>query len=140
MDELGMRPVMSRAELARVLDVLGGMPRLLVKDFKIRQEQIREKLATCHPIQIAEAVRDLTWRKQDTHLTKIDEDLLRQGRALLAGEIAVATDTKSFDAQDAIDAALRIAVASKPERARTASATPTSTPQSLIQKYLKVKK
>ncbi len=109
MDELGVRPVMSRAEFARVLETLRGVPRLLAKDFKIRHERIREKLATCHPIQIAETVRDLTWRKQDAYLTKIDEDLLRQGRALLAGEIAVATDIKSFDAQDAIDATLKVA-------------------------------
>jgi CarD family transcriptional regulator len=111
MDELGVRPVMSQIKFTRVLGTLGGVPCLLPKDYKIRQEQIRGKIKTCIPIQIAEAIRDLTWHKRSTKLTKVDEDLLNQGRELLAGEIALATDTEFFDAQDTIDTTLKIAMA-----------------------------
>jgi CarD family transcriptional regulator len=140
MDELGVRPVMSRPELGCVLETLRGVPCVLSKDFKVRQERIREKLGTCRPILIAEAIRDLTWRKQNARLTKQDENLLRQGRELLAGEIAVATDTQFFDAQEAIDAALKVAMADEPdehERARVVSTALKPTPGTLIHAFLK---
>jgi CarD family transcriptional regulator len=110
MDELGVRPVMSRAKLAQVLDTLRSMPRRLSQDFKERQERVREKIRAGRPIQAAEAVRDLTYRGQHNRLTKIDEALLNQGRELLATEMAMATDIKLLDAHQMIDAALEVAM------------------------------
>jgi len=139
MDELGVRPIMSRAKIARVLDALGDEPCLLPQDYKVRQEQIQEKIKTCLPMQIAEAVRDLTWHKQNAKLTKVDEDLLNQGRGLLAGEIALATDSELFDAQDAIDAMLKMAIADEAnefERTRATSVAFTPKPEGLIYEFL----
>lgn len=131
MEELGVRPVMSGAKLAQVLATLGGVPRQLSKDFKERQERIRQKLGTGGVIPIAEAVRDLSWRRQHANLTKRDEDLLNRGRELLATEMAVATDTPVTHAHEAIDAALETAmthVADELEPSVTpAQATPTRT-------------
>lgn len=139
MDELGVRPIMSRAKIARVLDALGDEPSSLPQDYKARQEQIQEKIRTCLPMQIAEAVRDLTWHKQSAKLTKVDEDLLNQGRGLLAGEIALATDTELFDAQDAIDATLKAAMtdeADEFEHTRAASVALKPKPEGLIHEFL----
>jgi CarD family transcriptional regulator len=139
MDELGVRPIMSRAKIVLVLDALRDEPDLLPKDYKVRQEQIQKKIKTCLPLQIAEAVRDLTWHKQNAKLTKVDEDLLNQGRGLLAGEIALATDTELFDAQDAIDATLEMAMADEAdefEQAQAASVALKPKPEGLIQEFL----
>ena len=57
-------------------------------------------------LQLAEVVRDLTWHRQRAHLTKRDTDLLNRGRALLAAEIALASDTEIAEATRAIDEAL----------------------------------
>jgi RNA polymerase-interacting CarD/CdnL/TRCF family regulator len=59
---------------------------------------------------VAEAVRDLTWRKERKRLTQKDEDLLNRGRERLATEIALATDTQVFDAEERIDDVLRVAI------------------------------
>lgn len=109
MDDLGVRSIMSRAKLARVLDTLRGTPRTLPKNFKARQEQIQQKLRTGRPIPIAEAIRDLTWHHKVAHSTKKDQDLLSRGRQLLVGEMALMSDDKVADVNRAIDAALAAA-------------------------------
>jgi CarD family transcriptional regulator len=106
MDELGVRPVMSQAKLARVLNTLREVPQRLSKDFKVRQARIREKLATARPIKVAEAVRDLTGRRQRSYLTKVDKRLLKQSRELLAAEMAVLNGVDVMHAHQTIDAAL----------------------------------
>jgi len=111
MTELGVRPVMSEAKLARVLDTLQSVPRWLSKDFKERQKLIQEMLATGYPILIAEAIRDLTCHGRSKRLTDKDQQLLKWGRGLLATEIAVVTNTQVLDAEVAISAALKIALA-----------------------------
>lgn len=113
MDELGVRLVMSQAKLAQVLYTLRDVSRVLSKDYRQRQEQIREKLGTGRPIPIAEVVRDLTWRGEHGRLTKKDQDLLAQGRELLATEMAMATDMEIFATQGMIDAALQVARANE---------------------------
>lgn len=110
MEELGVRLVMSRSKLAQVLKTLRDVPRVLSKDYKRRQERIREKLGTGMAIPVAEAVRDLSWRKERKRLTQKDEDLLNRGRERLATEIALATDTQVFDAEERIDDVLRVAI------------------------------
>jgi CarD family transcriptional regulator len=112
-DELGVRPAMCPMELTRVLGMLGSTPQELPEDHKDRQDRILEKLKTGNPMQVAEAVRDLTWHKQLDHLTKADSRLLDRGRELLAAEMALVTDTTVADASEAIGAALTGATANE---------------------------
>jgi CarD family transcriptional regulator len=114
MNELGVRPVMSGIKHAEVLEMLQSVPRSLPKDYKERQGWVQEMLETGHPLPIAQAIRDLTYHGQVKHLTQKDESLLRQGRDRLATEMAVAGNLHVADAQEAIDAALRVAMASAP--------------------------
>jgi CarD family transcriptional regulator len=112
--ELGLRPVMSPAKMARVLKTLRGSPRLLSENYKERQESIRERLETGRPLRVAETVRDLTWHEKRARLTKADLDLLARGRDFLATEIALVTGTEIADARQTIDTALTT-VANEPE-------------------------
>jgi CarD family transcriptional regulator len=131
MDELGVRPVMSRNKLAQVLKTLSSVPRVLSEDFKKRQECVREQLGTALPIPIAEAVRDLTWHSERKRLTQKDEELLSRGRELLATEMSVATEVQVFDAHTTIDAALQAALASElegPERVQETNTAVASAP------------
>lgn len=114
-DDLGVRLVVSQAKLARLLDVLSGTPSRLPKDFKKRQEQVEEKLKTGEATQIAEVVRDLTWRERLVYLTRRDAYLLDQGREFLAAEIAMVTDTGVADVNETIDMALATAVVTEPD-------------------------
>jgi CarD family transcriptional regulator len=106
MEELGVRRVMSRSAVSQVLRTLRAVPRKLGKDYKRRQERIEKKLGTGQPEKVAEAVRDLTWRRKLKHLTQKDEALLNKGRELLATEIALATDSEMLDVQERIEDAL----------------------------------
>jgi CarD family transcriptional regulator len=115
-EKVGLRPIMSRAKLARVLDTLRGRPRPLSEDYKERQARIREKLKTGGPLRIAEMLRDLTWYERRAHLTEADSALLARGREFLAAEIALVTDTEVTDAKRAIDTALMAAKANEPDK------------------------
>jgi CarD family transcriptional regulator len=115
-DHVGVRPAMSRAKVARVLETLRSEPDLLPHDHKERQESVWEKIRTSRPIPTAEAVRDLAWRSQYAHLTKKDSELLKRGQDFLAAEIALVSDSEVSEACERIDAALAMATAARMER------------------------
>jgi CarD family transcriptional regulator len=115
MDELGVRQVMSRDKLGQVFNTLRGTPCELSTDYKQRQARVQEQLQTRRPLQVAEAVRDLTWHRIRKRLTQKDETLLNQGRELLASEMALATDTQIADAEQTIETVLTVATTSEPD-------------------------
>lgn len=106
LDDLGVRPTMREAKLARVLETLSKEPTDLPKNNKKRQDGLRDKLGSGFPVKVAEAVRDLSWRKETAHLTKVDTDLLTWGKELLVGEIASVTDTDVLEAQQVVETVL----------------------------------
>lgn len=108
MQDLGVRKVMPRHELRRVWDALSDTPQSLPEDYKERQEQIRERLRTGSPLDIAEAVRDLSWRERQTYLTKADSKLLAQGRELLVDEVSLVLDRDNTEAERLLDEALAV--------------------------------
>jgi CarD family transcriptional regulator len=139
MDELGVRRVMSRDKLAQVFNTLRGTPSELSTDYKQRQMLVQEQLLTRRPIQVAEAVRDLTWHRIRKRLTQKDETLLNQGRELLASEMALATDTQIIDAEQTIETVLTVATTSERDgqaglQETGANLVPTS--DALVQKLL----
>jgi CarD family transcriptional regulator len=109
-EQVGIRPIMRRAKLLRVLDTLRGRPRRLPDDHKERQELVWEKLKTGRAMQMAEVVRDLTWQRERDHLTKRDAEYLQRGRDFLAAEMAFASETEVSEANDRIDDALESAI------------------------------
>jgi CarD family transcriptional regulator len=115
MEELGLRPVMSRAKLVHVLEALRAAPHQLSEDYKKRQAGVRERLETGAPMRIAEVVRDLTWHERRAHLTRADSDLLARGREVLSAEMALVTGTEVAYAKQMIDAALSGVVAGAPD-------------------------
>jgi len=119
-DQVGLRPAMSRAKVARVLDILCSKPQRLPKDFKVRQEMVWEKLKTGRPAATAETVRDLSWRKESAHLTKKDSELLLRGQEFLAAELALVLSTDIPEAEEWISSALATAITAGKEREQSA--------------------
>jgi CarD family transcriptional regulator len=105
-DDLGVRPVASQRRLVHVLDLLGEAPAELPDDYKQRQLAVREKMDTGRAAPLAEVVRDLLWREEQAHLTRVDRRLLDEARELLAAEVALITDQDMPEAHEAIDTAL----------------------------------
>ncbi len=112
-DEVGMRLAMSQSRLPRVLSILRGKPHPLPEDYRERQEQVWAKLRTGRVIQLARVVRDLSWHRERAHLTKRDSDYLKQGRDLLAAEMALVSGDAVSDASKLIEATMTAAVASQ---------------------------
>lgn len=111
-EALGIRQVMSENRMLRVMEALRTPPGdSLAQDFKERRTQVENLLRTGLPLKIAEAVRELTWRHNDTHLTKADSRYLDQGRRLLISEISLATDWDMKETTQRIDQALDVAMA-----------------------------
>jgi CarD family transcriptional regulator len=110
-DEGGMRPAMAQSRFPRVLDLLRGRPQLLPEDYRQRQEQICARLKTGRVLQLARVVRDLTWHRKRAHLTKTDSDYLKQGRDLLAAEMALVSGNTISDAAKLIEATMTGALA-----------------------------
>jgi len=106
MEQVGVRPVISLAKVPRLLDTLKSAPDCLQDDVDERQRGLWAKLGTGIVLQAAEVVRDLTWRRFQSHLTRKDTEYLTRGREWLAAEMALASDGEISEANRAIDAAL----------------------------------
>jgi CarD family transcriptional regulator len=108
MKELGIRRAVSRRKVPRIWEALRSEPQQLPDDFKERQEQIRERLRTGDFMEIAAAVRDLSFRELQAYLTKADTKLLGQGRELLVDEVALVLDRENAEAEQLLDKALSV--------------------------------
>jgi CarD family transcriptional regulator len=87
--EIGLRHAMSQTKLKKVWRVLRGDPHKLPKDHKDRYEVIQERLDSGDAYEVAEAVRDMAWRRhREGKLTTRGKQIFEQAMMLLAGEIA----------------------------------------------------
>lgn len=111
-DEMGIRLAMSQSRFPRVLSMLQSKPYPLPEDYRERQEKICAQLRTGRVMQLARVVRDLTWHREIAHLTRIDSDYLRQGRELLAAEMALVSGDAVSDASKLIESTVTAAMAS----------------------------
>jgi len=107
--DVGLRDVLKRSGIARVLRVLRSTPDELMNNHKERQELATEKLRSANPIKIAEVMRNLSWlERRKGHLGAKDTRLLDRARNLLAGELAVAESIEIADALARIETALKL--------------------------------
>jgi len=106
-ETLGLRPAISQSKLNQVWRVLCADPGTLPVDHKQRYELLEGKLHAGSVFQVAEAVRDMTWRqRQRGHLTTVGKQMYEKGLALLAGEIAAAQGIDLADAETQVKARL----------------------------------
>jgi CarD family transcriptional regulator len=111
-EEIGLRPAISLAKLGDVWGVLGDDPEKLPTDHKVRYKVVEEKLHTGNVLKLAEAVRDMAWRRQEKgHLTTTGKRLYDEGVKLLAGEVAAVQGVDVMDAEVQVKARLREGIA-----------------------------
>jgi CarD family transcriptional regulator len=88
-ERVGLRAPISRSHLGQLWRVLRADPNTLPSDHNQRYALLKDKLAGGDVFQIAEAIRDLAWRKEEKrHLTARGKRLYERGMMLLASEIA----------------------------------------------------
>jgi CarD family transcriptional regulator len=88
-ERMGLRPPIAKSQLGQVWRVLTSDPDELPSNHDQRCELLNDKLCGGDVLEIAEAVRDLAWRKEEKRrLTIRGKRLYKRGMALLAGELA----------------------------------------------------
>jgi len=89
-ERLGLRAAIPSSQLEQLWRVLHSTPEILPTNHKLRYKLLMDKLHAGDVFQIAEVLRDLTWRQQKNNLTTRGKQVYKDGMTFLAGEIAAA--------------------------------------------------
>lgn len=108
-DDLGLRPARYGAD--QIHEQLFNEPELLSDHYRSRHAAVRRRLKSGDPIQVAQAVRDLAWREHVGELTKVDNDLFREGKEMVIGELAAKRGTEMSAAGRRLEEMLQEAIA-----------------------------
>ena len=88
-EEVGLRPPIAQSRMGRVWRVLGSAPQTLPSDHKERYALVQDKLQGGDTVRIAEALRDMAWRReQKSSLTIEGKRLYDRAIRFLSAEIA----------------------------------------------------
>jgi CarD family transcriptional regulator len=88
-ESVGLRQPIPKARLSRLWRILRAKPQALPDEHKERYAVIENKLQEGDIFQIAEAVRDLAWRREEKRkLTKVGGRLYETGLGFIASELA----------------------------------------------------
>ena len=88
-EKTGIRRPISRTKLKQIWHVLRANPEELPSKHELRYQLLKDKLHGGDIFQVAEALRDLAWRREEKrYLTTEGKRLFDEGLMLLAGEIA----------------------------------------------------
>ena len=99
-DTVGLRRAVSKSKLSEVWRVLKGNPRKLPDDHKERYSRLETKIHAGSIIKIAEAVRDMAWRRsQEKGLTGKGRRIYDRGMTLLTAEVAAVQGIEMADAE-----------------------------------------
>jgi CarD family transcriptional regulator len=115
-ESVGLRQPIPKARLSRLWRILRGKPEALPDEHKRRYAVIEGKLEEGDVFQIAEAVRDLAWRREEKRtLTRVGQRLYETGLGFLASELAGVqgsdVDTAEAEIAERLDASIGSTVA-----------------------------
>ncbi|MFQ5594609.1 MAG: CarD family transcriptional regulator [Anaerolineae bacterium] len=109
--EIGLRPVARPAQVERIYATLQSAARDLINDFKKRQSILTEQLKSGDILDVAEVVRDLFWRNEESPLSPTESRQLESARQQLASELSLAEDIAVEESLAKIDMFLQRSVA-----------------------------
>jgi len=104
-ESVGLRPVMSRSEAQRVLDILRA-PEVAVgeKPWTRRHRVYTEMLKSGSPYEIAKVLRDMYRLRFDKDLSFAERKLLDQAKGLLIHELALANEVERAAIEEELQA------------------------------------
>ena len=111
--KVGLRQPISQARLSHLWRILRAEPQALPDEHKERYAVIEDKLQDGDVFQIAEVVRDLSWRREEKrHLTAVGKRLYETGLGFLASELAGVQGSDVHTAESQIAERLEASIAS----------------------------
>ena len=105
-NEVGLRQVVSKREVKKILDVLREDETKMATNWSRRFKNNNEKLKSGDPLQVAEVVRNLAIREREKGLSAGEKRMLSSARRILVSELAFAVDQSEEKAEDMIDKVL----------------------------------
>jgi RNA polymerase-interacting CarD/CdnL/TRCF family regulator len=107
-DDVGLRPASTGEDDIR--DLFMQEPEPLADNYRTRHANLRDRLGSGDPSEIARVLRDLAWRERVDSLTKIDMDLKRKAVKMLRGELAAYASTTLSTASRKLNKIIRSAM------------------------------
>jgi CarD family transcriptional regulator len=115
-ESVGLRQPIPKTRLSRLWRILRAKPQALPDEHKERYAVIEDKLQEGDIFRIAEAVRDLAWRREEKRkLTQVGGRLYETGLGFIASELAGVqgsdVDTAEAEIAERLEASIGSAVA-----------------------------
>jgi CarD family transcriptional regulator len=105
-DQVGLRPVVSKNEIKKVLKVLTEDESSVAANWSRRFKNNLEKLHSGDPYEVAEVLRNLAIRDREKGLSAGEKRMITKARQILISEVAYATGKTDEDAESMIDSVL----------------------------------
>jgi CarD family transcriptional regulator len=105
-DQVGLRPVVSKNEVKKILKVLTEEETLVAANWSRRFKNNLEKLHSGDPYEVAEVLRNLAIREREKGLSAGEKRMITKARQILISEFSHATGKTDEDAEALIDATL----------------------------------
>ena len=112
-EEVGLRQVVSKNEVKKVLKVLTEDESSMAANWSRRFKNNMEKLHSGDPYQVAEVLRNLAIREREKGLSAGEKRMIQKARQILISELSYATAKTEADAEIMIDEVLEEAHGSK---------------------------
>jgi CarD family transcriptional regulator len=112
-EEVGLRQVVSKNEVKKVLKVLTEDESSMAANWSRRFKNNMEKLHSGDPYQVAEVLRNLAIRDREKGLSAGEKRMIQKARQILISELSYATGKTEDDAEIMIDDVLEEAHGSK---------------------------
>lgn len=121
-DDLGLRTVMGTSKCKEVYGVLRETPKQLPNNFKERRREVEKLIHSGKPLKVAEALRELSWRRELKPLNKADSELLVQASGMLVQEMSLATGEDKTDVEKRLSEVIDESMQANQERISEADA------------------
>jgi CarD family transcriptional regulator len=105
-DEVGLRDVINLDEVEEVYEVLRKKDARMPTNWSRRFKNHVEKLKSGDVYQVAEVVRNLTLRDNESGLSAGEKRMLAKARQILVSELTFALDVSEEEAEKRLDAVL----------------------------------
>ncbi len=105
-DEVGLRDVINEEEVEEVFAVLRKKEARMPTNWSRRFKNHVEKLKSGDIYQVAEVVRNLSFREKDKGLSAGEKRMLAKARQILVSELTFAIDVSESEAEAKLDEAL----------------------------------
>jgi CarD family transcriptional regulator len=102
-EEVGLREVVSKNEVKKVLKVLTEEESSMAANWSRRFKNNMEKLHSGDPYQVAEVLRNLAIRDREKGLSAGEKRMIQKARQILISELSYATGKTEEDAETMID-------------------------------------